>query len=143
MMDSLLQRMAREQGQSLTEEELGLMQAAQRPTNTQMALQQILNPQPVQPQMLPQDMMLAANKADPYGGVSTQTRKAMDEMGRADPTGEFGDAIINKQPSTPSGYAAKTTVRGKQSAAQEEQLVRMLMGRGMSREEALKRARSF
>jgi len=146
---SLLQQMAQKQGRGLTDDELNLMQTASQPTNTQMAIQQIMSPPPPQqpqPQVLPQDMMVASNGGDPYGGVSMQTRKAMDEMGRSDPTGDMGDMMIGRAANTPgnsAGYAAKTTTRGKQSPAQEEQLVKMLKGRGMSEAEARARARSM
>jgi hypothetical protein len=147
MIDSLLQKMAQQQGNGITEEELNLMQTARQPTNTQMMLQQMVNPQPqAQPQMLPQDMMMAANEPDRYGGVSMQTRKAMHDMGAADPTGDMGDLMIGRAANSPAnsaGYAAKTGTRGKASAAQTEQLVKMLMGRGMTRQEAQSRAAQF
>lgn len=105
-----------------------------------------------QASMVPDDYQLAANDTgtmtdamgDRYGGVSAQTRAGMDQLGRGDPTGEFGDAIIGKPAAAaPGGYAAKTTVRGKQTSAQENSLVKMLVNQGMSDKEARARARSI
>jgi len=69
----------------------------------------------------------------------------MDQLGKGDPSGEFSDAIINKSaPSQNTGYAAKTTVRGKQTSKQEDQLVRMLMNsQGMDEKSARARAKSI
>lgn len=92
--------------------------------------------------MLPQDMMVAAGPSDTmtdaYGGVSMPTRAAMHQLGKDDPTGELGDMMIGRQaPSAPTGPAAKVTVRGAQSNAQREQLIRLLMSsRGLSRAQA-------
>ncbi len=98
--------------------------------------------------LVPDDYQLAANdvgtRNDAYGGVSMQTRAGMDALGRADPNGEFGDAIINRQqPAATSGYAAKTTVRGPQTSKQEDQLTTMLINRGMDPKKARERARSI
>lgn len=90
----------------------------------------------------PEDMMVAQN--DGYGGVSAQTRAAMDQMARQDPTGEFGDAMIGRptQPAAAGGSSGQS-VRGKQSVKQEDQLIKMLIDRGMSPAEARQRARSI
>jgi hypothetical protein len=102
--------------------------------------------------MVPDDMQVAANdtgtrsdaNGDRYGGVSGQTRAAMDQLGRGDPTGDFKDAIIGNVSSPQSaGYAAKTTTRGAQTSAQEQQLIRMLINQGMKESDARARARSI
>lgn len=134
-MSSLLQKLAQQQNRNLRDTEKDIAQLSDTPTNTQLMIAQMMNSQPQQPAPQEPPMQMAANQADPYGGVSMQTRRAMHQMGAADPTGEMGDMMIGRQ-TTPQGFAAKTSVRGKQSPAQEEQLIRMLMGRGMSREEA-------
>ena len=46
-------------------------------------------------------------------------------------------------PEAVGGLPAQTTVRGTQSASQQEQLIKLLMGRGMTREEAIRRARGM
>ncbi len=102
--------------------------------------------------MRPQDMMLAAapsgtmNDADPYGGVSMQTRAALAKAGAEDVHGDLGDMAIGAQRAAApaaGGYAAKTTVRGAQTSAQEDKLVQMLMSRGMSEKDARARAKSI
>lgn len=103
--------------------------------------------------MVPDDYQLAANDTgtrndasggDRYGGVSIQTRAGLAKLGAEDIHGDLGDMAIGK-PSTPSpsGYAARTTVRGPQSSAQEDRLVQMLISRGMSEKEARVRARGI
>jgi len=84
--------------------------------------------------------MVAQN--DSYGGVSAQTRAAVDRLGR-DVGGDMADVVVGGGRTAPAGTPAKTTVRGKQSSAQEEQLVRMLMGRGMSEADARARAKGI
>lgn len=102
--------------------------------------------------VVPSDMVYAQNDTgirsdamvDPYGGTSIQTRAAMHELGKGDPNGEFADAVIGKTSSpASSGYAARTTTRGAQTSKQEQQLINMLIGRGMSPEEARARAKSI
>jgi len=90
--------------------------------------------------MLEEEDMIAG---DPYGGVSVQTRAAMDKLGRDNPQ-EFGDAVIGRKPAPKAkGYKAKTTVRGGPTSAQQEILIKMLEGRGMSREKAEARAKAY
>lgn len=98
--------------------------------------------------LAPEDMLYAANdtgtRTDAYGGVSAQTRAGLAKLGAEDIHGDLGDMAIGKPASAaPGGYAAKTTVRGPQTSAQEDKLVKMLMGRGMSESEARTRARSI
>lgn len=141
-LQSALQKLASSQNREPSRQEVELFTQAQQPTQAQLMLQQMMQPQPQQQEMPPE--MMAANNVDPYGGVSMQSRKAMHDMGAADPTGELGDMMINRpQAQTPASYKAKTSVRGQQLPAQKEQLVRMLMGRGMNREEAEARAGAF
>lgn len=104
--------------------------------------------------VLPSDMVYAQNDSgtrsdassgDPYSGVSIQTRSAMHDLGKGDPTGEFSDAIIGKPAAVaPGGYAARTSVRGAQTSKQEDQLVRMLMNsQGMNEKDARARAKAI
>jgi hypothetical protein len=98
--------------------------------------------------MLPEDMLYAANdtgtRTDAYGGVSSQTRAGLAQLGAEDPNGDLGDMAIGKPAAAaPGGYAAKTTTRGAQTSKQEDQLIKMLMGRGMSESEARARAKSI
>lgn len=90
--------------------------------------------------MMPEDMLMAA-APDPYGGVSVQTRAAMDKLGK-DVGGDMSDLVVGGGQKTSSGTPAQQSVRGKQTPKQEEQLIQMLINRGMSREEARARAKS-
>lgn len=99
--------------------------------------------------LAPQDMLLAQNdtgtRSDAYGGVSVQTRAALAKAGAEDPTGDLGDMMIGGGAAAPNQNVrlAQTTVRGPQTSRQEDQLVKMLIGRGMSEKEARARARSI
>jgi hypothetical protein len=102
--------------------------------------------------MTPSDMVYAQNdtgtrndaNADRYSGVSVQTRAGLDKLGREDPTGDLGSMIVGRSDiAAPGGYAAKTTVRGKQTSKQEDALTKMLMNRGMKEADARARARSI
>lgn len=87
--------------------------------------------------------MLAQNDADRYGGVSMQTRAAMDKLGR-EVGGDMSDMVVGgNRPAPSGGTSARVTTRGAQSASQEEQLVKMLKGRGMSEGDARARAREM
>ena len=78
--------------------------------------------------------------ADRYGGVSIQTRAAIDKLAR-DVGGDMSDMAVGaNQTPIPTGTPAVQSVRGQQTAAQQEQLTRLLMNRGMSREQALAEA---
>lgn len=90
--------------------------------------------------MQPEDMLMAA-APDPYGGVSVGTRAAMDRLGK-DVGGDMGDLVVGGGQKASSGTPAQQSVRGKQTPKQEEQLIRMLINRGMSPEEARARAKS-
>lgn len=90
--------------------------------------------------MMPEDMLMAA-APDPYGGVSVGTRAAMDRLGK-DVGGDMGDLVIGSGQKAPSGTPAQQSVRGKQTPKQEEQLIQILINRGMSPEEARARAKS-
>lgn len=91
----------------------------------------------------PEDMLMAQN-SDPYGGVSVQTRAAMNQLGK-DVGGDMGDLVVGGQGSAQGstvGAPSGQSVRGKQTPKQEDQLIKMLMNRGMSEKEARMRARS-
>lgn len=164
-MQGILQRLAFQQGRSQLspEEEALLAQQAQQPDPMErIMIAQGPNPADVLAQSpdsvanrlmnrrkaleeaggMDGNDMVAQN--DQYGGVSMQTRAAMDRLGRADPTGDMGDMIINKgQPAAPGGTAARVTTRGAQSASQEEALFKLLKGRGMKEPEARARAKEM
>jgi hypothetical protein len=88
----------------------------------------------------PEDMLLA-QAPDPYGGVSVQTRAAMDRLGK-DVGGDMSDLVVGAGQKAPTGTPAVQSVRGRQTPKQEEQLIKMLMDRGMSEKEARSRAKS-
>jgi len=90
----------------------------------------------------PEDMLMA-QAPDAYGGVSAQTRAAMDRLGK-DVGGDMSDLVVGggAMPAAPGAAPAQQSVRGKQTPKQEQQLIDMLKARGMSEKEARMRAKS-
>jgi len=90
----------------------------------------------------PEDMLMA-QAPDPYGGVSARTRGAMDQLGK-DVGGDMSDLVVGggAKPVAGGNAPAQQSVRGKQTPRQEEQLIKMLIDRGMDPKEARMRAKS-
>jgi len=125
-MQSILQKLAFQQGrQELSPEEEALLAAQQQQSDPMERILLAQGPNPAD--VLAQNPGSVANRL-------MERRKALEEAGGM----AGGDMVPASQ-----GYTSQTSTRGAPSSAQEEQLVKLLKGRGMTDSEARARAKGM